>query len=72
MHNSFKNTLNSMRTQVLSASYTQSVNLLIKTNKMDTCTNSLSIFSKIQPKGSTWKSIKHLCIERRYGIKYAS
>ena len=34
MHNSFKNTLNSMRTQVLSASYTQSVNLLIKTNKM--------------------------------------
>ena len=46
MHNSFKNTLNSMRTQVLSASYTQSVNLLIKANKMIHALNHYLFFQK--------------------------
>ena len=50
MHNSFKNTLNSMRTQVLSASYTQSVNLLIKANKMIHALNHYLFFQKYNQK----------------------
>ncbi len=55
MHNSFKNTLNSMRTQV-SASHAQSV-------------NKLSIFSKNTIKPVVDTNIKHLCIERGTGIR---